>query len=339
MKYCKIVAEVGSNWSSLEDCLASITKAKECGADAVKFQLYDYKSLYGLDAPIETKDGAFGEYEKRKELPGTLPVDWLPKLKEQADNVGIEFMCTAFSVELLDKVDPYVKIHKVASAEMLHVGMLKRLRRIGKPVYLSTGAHTVSEIDRALAFLTQPEVEYHWGESAEIAYEIPPVDVTLMYCTASYPAKYSNTYNVKLYRKLFSTKVGFSDHTLDVYEAPINAIENGAVVIEKHVNFVNADGPDAPHSLNTEEFKDMVHALMGEHTKNGPTPDEAGMLSQHNRRLIATKDIAQGEEFVEGLNYGFYRSLKPCKGLSPLAGKDIAGKRCMRPVQAGDAIE
>ncbi len=68
-----IIAEVGSNWNNLEDCLESIQCAKVCGADAVKFQAYTGEALYGTPQVVSNQ----------------LPLEWLPKLKEKADAAGI----------------------------------------------------------------------------------------------------------------------------------------------------------------------------------------------------------------------------------------------------------
>ena len=89
-----IVAEVGSNFKTLDDCRRSIQLAKSCGADAVKFQAFDHKALYGFDG----------------EISGSLPLEWLPGLADKANSLGIEFMCSAFSPEILLEVNRYVKI-------------------------------------------------------------------------------------------------------------------------------------------------------------------------------------------------------------------------------------
>ncbi len=252
-----------------------------------------------------------------------LPQSWIEKIALHCEVSDIDFMCSAFSPELIDVVNPFAKAHKVASAEMLHVRMLQRLNEIGKPVFLSTGAHTADEVRRALDYLDK-------------------CDVTLMYCTASYPARYSNTINIALMKQWYGVPVGFSDHTLDVYEAPLNAVINGAVAIEKHVNFIGATGPDAPHSLDTEQFKEMVNYLKNGVSMNGvgvPTPDEADMVTTHNRRLIATQDILPGATFIEGVNFGIYRALKPTEAACPTMIDEINGKKCQHLIKAGDGVK
>src|SRR3990167_1071022 len=106
-----IIAEIGSNWTSFEEAKDSISFAKQAGADAVKFQAFRVEALYGF------YDSQYGEHRAMGGN-GELPLEWLPKLKEKADACGIEFMCSAFSPELYDVVNPYVLVHKIASSEL-----------------------------------------------------------------------------------------------------------------------------------------------------------------------------------------------------------------------------
>ncbi len=337
-----IIAEVGSNWTTLEDCLNSIVLAKECGADAVKFQLYDFESLYGIHSLEQLESIADGEL-----IPGQLPLDWLPNLKAKADSVGIEFMCSAFSPELIEAVDPYVNIHKVASAELTHVRMLQKLRGLGKPVILSTGASGSGDIKQAAFLLVQPGLTGITGKMEDC----PGVPVVLMYCVAAYPARSVDLYQIHTLRELFGTVVGYSDHSIDVETIPVLAQSHGAFVIEKHVNFVEATSPDAPHSLSADEFKRMVFTLRnykyksintppGMHPKwNAPTKEEQPMILRHNRRLIATQYIAEGATLKEGVNFGIFRSLKDdTHAFSPWVIGKVEMKQAKRGIKVGDGI-
>jgi N,N'-diacetyllegionaminate synthase len=311
----KIIAEIGSNWRSLNDCLNSIALAKACGADAVKFQAYDWRSLYGFGAVLNPHE---------LNLRGILDPAWLPTLKAKADSVDIEFMCSAFSVPLLNEVDKYVSTHKVASAELTHIRILERLREIGKPVILSTGASSMNDIAIALKVL---------GDTP----------VTLLYCVSAYPANYVNFRKIDLLRMKFLKPVGYSDHSTDAIVIPMTAKMYGATVIEKHVNLVGVkDTPDAPHSLNTDQFKAMCNALIEEDGyRSLPLEDdsERDMFTTHNRRLIATRDIKAGEHFKENENFGIFRALKPdTKALSPWAIDKVNGHECKIDIKAGDGI-
>jgi N-acetylneuraminate synthase len=303
----KIIAEVGSNWHTFEHAKDSIALAKQCGADAVKFQLYDFESLYG--------------FFKVHDVSQCLPIDWLPKLKQKADACEIEFMCSAFSPELLDIVNPYVETHKLASAEMSHVRMLEKLRSFGKPVIMSTGGHVMADVRKALDIL---------GDTP----------VCVMYCVSEYPARFVNPEDMRRYNCFGINKIGFSDHTTDVCIVVRKAIECGARIIEKHVNLVGVtDTPDAPHSLSLDEFKLYVKAARGDWAEIPWKLGENDMRTGHNRRLIAIKDIHPGETFQEGVNFGIYRSIKhETKALSPWLADKVNGEISKNMLMAGDGI-
>ena len=307
----KIICEVGSNWSTYDHCVDSISTAYACGANAVKFQLYEHKALYG-----------FKQTPFKVDMPGTLPVAWLPKLSRKAKTIGIQFMCSAFSPELLKEVDPYVETHKVASAELTHKRLLQAINATGKPVILSTGASGLADIGMALEHLKDCKV-------------------TILYCVASYPARYVNFDRLHELTKEFGQgyTYGFSDHTTDVAIIPVKAWHLGATVIEKHVNFVGATGPDSPHSLNTDEFKLMVKALRGEDLPM-MNNSEHDMYVKHNRRLVAIQDIRLGDTFQEGINFGIFRSLHPeTSALSPWVIDKVVGKVSKKEIKAGQGIE
>lgn len=271
-----IIAEIGSNFLSRNDVMHSITQAKMCGADAVKFQLYSHKELYGFDG----------------EIGGALEPLWLGAMKEKADAVGIELMCTAFSPEGYDMVDPYVKRHKIASSELTHKRILQKVRSLGKPVILSTAAAMEDEICEALSILGG-------------------VPIALMYCVGAYPARVVNLSLIAAFKYIFKTDVGYSDHTTDVLTIPIVASRMGASIIEKHVSFIESETPDKPHSLNGEEFKLMCLSLKepNHHQFNiGPTTAERDMVLKHRRRLIALKDLSPGDVLKENENFGIFRS-------------------------------
>jgi len=302
-----IIAEVGSNFSSLQDCLTSIVAAKGAGADAAKFQLYDFGSLYGIKA-------------QDVHVAGVLPLDWVPALKQKADAVGIEFMASCFSPGLVADLDPYVNIHKVASAEMTHVRILEQVNSFGKPVILSTGAHGEADIRQSLTYLKA-------------------VDTILMYCVAAYPTQEVDLGCIDLLSR-FRPHVGYSDHTLDVGVIPRAAVDHGACVIEKHFSAVSGSFPDSGHSLSPDQFRRMVLHLRGEAvTRLAPTREESPMVLRHNRRLIATCDIPQGGILREGENFGIYRSLKDdTHAYSAFLVDHVTGRTALKDIKAGDGV-
>lgn len=304
-----IIAEVGSNWTNLEDCLLSIRAAQACGADAVKFQIFDDMALYGYPNPWHDK-----KYN--------LPEKWLPILKYEADFYKIDFMCSAFSPELAKAVDPFVKVHKVASCEMYHTRLLETLNSLGRPVILSTAASTEADVTLALRYLRS-------------------VDTCLMYCVGAYPAKMIDLRNIRLLHDL-NGMAGYSDHSLDVATIPTLAVSFGAQIIEKHFTAIGGNTPDSGHSLNLREFKMMVESLRGNEPPAylGPQPDELDIIMKHKRRLKVIAPIKAGETLKEGINYGAFRSLKDDQlALNPLTSIDsVNGFVVTKDLESGDPV-
>lgn len=320
-----IICEIGSNWTSLDDCLESIRQAKGAGADAVKFQLFTQKELYGVDQ-------VHGLTLSNDYRPPFLNPEWLPKLKHECNKMNIEFMCTAFSPEGYDVVNPYVNIHKVASAEMTHVRILEKLRSLGKPVIMSTGASGRQDVEMAIKHLTN-------DFEGETPVQTP---IVLMYCVASYPANEIDLNKIQLMKAIYGLPCGYSDHSTDVLTIPPMSIHHEACVLEKHFTAIDADTPDKGHSLNPNQFKKMVDRIRcnGRYDINlGPHPSEQPMILKHNRRLIAIKDIAKGETLQEGVNFGIYRSLKDdTHAFSPFAIDHVNGKASLTDIKAGNGI-
>lgn len=320
-----VIAEVGSNWQSIEDCKESIVKAKQSGADAVKFQLFSYEELYGYkmekDPVILAHAGNDNPHLKGLDLLQALPRDWIPILAQKAKDTGIEFMCTAFSPEGYRFIDEFVTRHKVASSEMCHKRILETLRELKKPVILSTGAQTMSDIRYALDFL---------GD----------LDVTVLYCEGSYPAKWTDLHKLLVLHENLGVPVGYSDHTTSIIDIPRLADRLGATVIEKHFKIRDMDSPDNGHSILPHEFKVMVSAIrMNVDPIIGPTPDELPMVLRHKRRLIAKTDIFPGDIMKEEVNFGIYRSLiDDSKALHPFLVDQVNGKRAKFNIKAGQGV-
>ncbi len=307
-----IIAEVGSNWHSVEDCMKSIESAKKAGADAVKFQAFTFESLYGLPKGMMP-----ATYSKKYEL----PVELVAQLKNKADQCGIEFMCTAFDANTLKSMDQYLNAIKIASSDLNHIELLQTAAKMRKPIFLSCGGATENAITLALSHLNGCQV-------------------ILMYCVAAYPAPSVNLFAIDELRKI-NPLVGFSDHTLDPIYLPLSAYKNhGAVAIEKHFSCVGTDTPDGYHSLDERGFATMVNYLLGlKKPSVGPLECERDMLLKHKRRLIAIKEIKEGERYVYKENFGSFRSLTPdLAGLSPYLIKEINGTQCRMRLEPGQPI-
>lgn len=294
-----VIAEVGSNWKTRDDLMGSITLAKACGADAVKFQYFTESELYG---PVPEIDKTFPLFH----------------LREKCDAVGIDFLCSTFSPAGMDEADKFLKAHKIASSEMSHLRLLEAVKATGKPVILSTGAFGPADIAKAVDVLKGSEL-------------------ILMHANLSYPTKYTDLKKFDQLRANFTGPMGYSDHTTNIDLVASVFKDRGICVYEKHFNpFEYTSTPDAPHSLKRDEFRAMVSYLRGQ--PNDFNEENEGRL-KHIRRVVALKDIRPGDRLVEGENVGIFRVKEADqRGISPFNIDRILGRAATKVVERGRGV-
>lgn len=241
-----VIAEIGSvHDGSFGNALKLIDLAKECGADAVKFQTHIAEAETIRNAPQPPHFTGEPRFEYFVRTGFSLP-QW-KALKAHCDKLKIEFLSSPFSVEaveLLEKVG--MKRYKIPSGEITNIPMLKRIAKTGRQVILSSGMSSLKELDDAVKTIRKLHR-----------------DIIILQCTSEYPCPYDQVgLNVlEEMKKRYKCPVGLSDHTLTTY-APFAAVSLGASVIEKHLTFSRKMyGSDAKHSLEPSEFTDMVKGI------------------------------------------------------------------------------
>lgn len=275
-----IVAEVSANHrGDMRKALDLIYVAKDVGADAVKFQLYDPKKMAPPDMVIESGPWK-GRNAQALYLEAATPVDWFPTLFAEARKIGIEPFASVFCPEGLATLEALdCARYKIASFELVDYELIKAVAQTHKPMIISTGMGTYNEI-RAAAFE---------------AWESGCSDITLLKCTSAYPAKLSDmhlTTITDMISKAGPARIGLSDHSHGP-TAAIVATALGATMIEKHL-ILNRDdgGPDAAFSAEPFEFKDMVVSVtraaeaLGT-VRYGPTQAEMPHVQLRGRTIQA----------------------------------------------------
>lgn len=300
-----IIAEIGSNFRTLPECIKTIELSKEAGADAVKFQLASSMELYNEDLG-ESFDSNF------------IKKDWLPTLKNVADLNRIDFMCSAFSERGYHIVNPFVRRHKIASCESNHPGILKTVGEFGKETYVSVGGSCAEEITKIFNCLIR-RLDY--------------TKLYVLYCEVEYPCKYPLLDNIKWIEDNLTYLTGFSDHSTSINMPQIAVKGYGAKVIEKHFNPLGlTDTPDEKHSLSMDDFTTMVNGVRRKTNGNyrhTPTP--------HKRTIIATRNISEGERFTIE-NIGIFRSRNGQTGPSALTFSSVLNMKSDRQYIKGDII-
>lgn len=333
-----IIAEAGSNWrmgSTPRDIAmakALIECAAEAGADAVKFQTYRPESVYVANAGVSGYLEQSGDKRDISEIFADLamPYEMIPILADYSSRCGVEFMSTPFSVDDFTAIDPYVRRHKIASYEISHPLLLQAAGASAKPLILSTGASTIQDI-------TWADDQFRRSGGT---------DLTLMQCTAKYPAP-PESLNLNVLRTLaeeFSAPVGLSDHSRHPLLAPVAAVALGAVAIEKHFTLHNKlPGPDQAFAITAEELKQMVQAIRTTEKMMGAGDkvifaQEQELATFARRGLQATRDIAPGEILKQGVNFDILRPGNQKQGLHPRHLGQIEGKPAARPIALGQGL-
>jgi N,N'-diacetyllegionaminate synthase len=331
MRRCFVIAEAGVNHNgSLENAHTLVDLAADSGADAVKFQIFTPERLVSESAPkAEYQIASTGPAESQLEMLEhlTLARPGFAELSEHAARRGIVFLCTAFDEENADFLDELgVAAFKVPSGEITNHPFLAHLARKGKPLLVSTGMSTLSEVKEAVAVIA--------------ANGAPPV--ALFHCVSQYPAplKECNLRAMATMRDAFGIPVGWSDHTLGI-EISVAAVAAGADLIEKHFTLSrDLPGPDHAASLEPLELTRMVNeireveAALGDGEKI-PSPSEASNIRLVRRSLHAARAIAAGH----ALESSDCIALRPGTGISPTKLPDLLGRRVVSDIEKGQLFE
>ncbi len=341
---CFIVAEAGVNHNgSLDIAKKLVNAAKLSGADAVKFQIFIPEEIVSPDAPKadyqKKTTGEGSQYEMLKKL--ALTEDEFLELRDYAKNAGIIFFATPHdlaSVDIFEKLD--LPIIKVASPDsnngLLFIKLASSEKLRNKPLFLSTGASTLSEVEESVRFLringfTGPILVYH--------------------CVSAYPAppKDQNLNVLGSFRKSFpDLPIGFSDNTgdVDIIKA---AVFLKAASIEANITMDrNMEGPDHRISNEPHEFAQMVERIRKLENDPGSykgiaTPKIKEALGDGQKRVmpsevstmqVARKSIVASRELFDSevITLDMLSARRPMGGLSPMEFEKLVGRRTAHPV-------
>ena len=328
--YCSpyIIAEIGANHNGdINLAKKMIDSAIECGCDAVKFQSWDKKSLisntgYKQNIVFDgSKKKHFGSLEEMVEK-YYLRKEQHFELKNYCNSLGIEFCSTPFSakeIDLLNELD--VEFFKIASMDINNYPLLQYVAQFNKPILLSTGMSSLSEIEKAVTIMEKQ------GNSK----------IIILHCVAIYPTenKDLNLKNITMLQNTFGYPVGFSDHSLG-FVAPLASVALGACIIEKHFT-LDKDLPGWDHeiSANPVEMKKIVEGSKMIYESLGNFERTVSKFEEEKKKVfrrsivlnknLKTGDIIREEDI----------SLKrPGTGFSPDKIKFVVGKMLKRDFEA-----
>lgn len=326
-----IVAELSANHAgSLSTAIDTIRAAKKAGADAIKFQTYtaDTLTLDCHNPDFIINNGSIWDgrnyYDLYKEA--YTPWEWHEDLYRVAREEGLIVFSTPFDKTAVDFLETLNNpIYKIASFEITDIPLIEYAASKMKPMVISTGIAEIEDIELAI------DACRRMGNN----------DITLLKCTSSYPApiEEANLSVIKDFAERFDVKVGLSDHTIGSI-APIVAVTQGAVMIEKHFIIDRSlGGPDATFSMDVHEFAQMVkdvrmaEAAIGNTTYNLTEKQKAGRC--FSRSLYVSKDVEKGDIVTEEN----IKSIRPGYGLHPKYLKMCLGKKFNRNIEKGTRLK
>ena len=325
-----IIAELSANHNhDFEQAFQLIKAAKEAGADAIKLQTYTPDTLT-IDCDNEYFRIGKGTIWQGKNLyqlyqEAYTPWEWQPKLKVIANDLGMDLFSTPFdftSVDFLQKME--VPAYKIASFELVDLPLIRRVAQTGKPIIMSTGMATLSEIDEAL----------------RTARDAGATQIALLKCNSAYPALPGemNLRTIPHMAEAFRVPVGLSDHTLSI-AVPVVAVALGACIIEKHFTLSRQiTGPDSSFSLEPREFKQMVQAVRTAENAIGKVQYEVSEKERGSsifrRSLFVVNDIRSGEQ----LTRKNVRSIRPGYGLHTRYYDEILGLEAKNDIKMGTPL-
>jgi N-acetylneuraminate synthase/pseudaminic acid synthase len=321
------VAEISANHNQdYNRALEIIHAAKEAGADAVKLQTYtaDSITLDCDDECFQINEGTIWDgttlYKLYQEA--YTPWEWQPKLKEEANKLGLECFSSPFdftSVDFLEEMN--VPAYKIASYEINDIPLIRKIARLHKPMIFATGIAYPEDIKRALAVCKQEGNE----------------DVILLKCVSSYPTPYEavNLNVIPTLAKTYDCLAGISDHTMGTIVSA-GAIPLGAKMVEKHLTLRRSDGgPDGAFSMEPEEFRQMTEQIRILERALGSSEyvltDAQKLEHEGSRSLFVVEDIPAGGI----LSPGNIRSIRPGNGLHTMYYEEVLGKKAKYALKKG----
>jgi N,N'-diacetyllegionaminate synthase len=318
----EVIAEAGMNHDgSLGNAIRLAEVAAECGADAIKFQLHDAQAETTRDAPSPP----YFQHETRWEYFQRTAFDddqWA-MLKGACEAAGIEFLCSAFSLEAVDRLERLgVRRFKIGSGEVTNLDLVRAVAATGKPVLLTSGMSSWPELDAAV--------------------EAAGADVTLLQCTSAYPTPPERVgLNVLAeLRERYGKPVGFSDHTVGNYAA-FAAVALGATVVEKHFTLSKEQyGPDAALSMEPDELEDLVEgirdieAMLASPVDKDDVTPFAEMKRVFEKSVVTTADIPAGAQIERDM----VAAKKPGTGIPAAQIGDVVGRTARADIAADTVL-
>ncbi|MFI3177249.1 MAG: N-acetylneuraminate synthase family protein, partial [Eubacteriales bacterium] len=229
----------------------------------------------------------------------------------------IDFLSTPFDFHSADYLEDMMEFYKISSSDLTNLPFIRHIARKGKPIYLSTGASYLSEVEEAVRAIEEEGCK----------------ELCLLHCVLSYPTKNEDAnLNMISYLKTVFPRftIGYSDHTLPDETMTIltTAYLLGATVLEKHFTLnKNLPGNDHYHGMDPSDLRKAVanfkllEEIGGQHEKT-VLPCELTPRREARRSIVLTRDLEAGHVIQEG----DLMLKRPGTGIAPVYLEQVIGK-------------
>lgn len=326
-----IIAEAGVNHNgNLGIAIELIKRAKEAGADCVKFQTFKAEQIVTKKSPkakyqLQVTDRKESQFDMLKKL--ELNFNDYKQLLKECDAQKIDFLSTPYNKEDVDFLDSLnVEGFKIASGQLTELPFLRYVAKKKRRMIISTGMGNLADVYNAVEAIRLE------GNN----------DLVVLQCTTNYPSRIEDA-NLKAMlsiRDACKVSVGYSDHVENNF-ACYASVALGAEIVEKHFTLdKNMEGPDHTSSLNPNEFKELVIGIRSVEKALGsgikkPSPIEIENSIGMKRSLVVLSDLMPGTILKEE-HIGYKR---PSNGLSPNMIELVIGKELAIEMKKDDAIQ
>ena len=324
---CFVIAEIGNNHNGdINSAKELVDLAVDSGADCVKFQMRDIKSLYKNQGNHNDSSADLGEQYTLDLLSRfQLSNKELFKVFDYCKDKGKMPLCTPWDLESLYALEEYgMQAYKVASADLTNLELLAAIAKTEKPMICSTGMSTEIEIKKAVDFLQNLNAQY-----------------ILLHCNSTYPTPYRDV-NLRYLGKLSLINqggiVGYSGHERG-YLAATLAVALGAKVVEKHFTIdKNREGNDHKVSLLPFEFKKMVEQIRLTEEMMGEDGERTISQGEYLNREVLAKSLVINQDLLSGevITRDMIEIKSPGKGLQPYHIDNLVGKIAQHKFLQGD---
>ncbi|MEC8074318.1 MAG: N-acetylneuraminate synthase family protein [Pseudomonadota bacterium] len=279
------IGEIGSNHNrSKKTVLSLIDACSKAGFDAVKFQIYDAEEAFSKkettkDVKLDKLYGIkpWWKVARDKIL---MPREWFG---EMFDYVRKKKMIPLSAIHRLEDLEFLRKFGlsaiKIASIDLNYYQLHEKIINFKLPTLISTGMGSSDEISQTLNFYKRKKHD----------------KVILLHCNSLYPPKNNqiNLRNILYFQKRFKVLTGFSDHTVDNFNA-FASIPLGSKVIEKHITLNKKfNGPDHPFAIEPHEMKDLIYGIRKIEDSLGFYERKLSKSEKLNRKMIRRSIVAK----------------------------------------------